>query len=369
MKEIWAKVVQHHQNKAQLIIVELHTQLQNEKCPDQGDICEHLAKRCQMREDLALMGKSVTDENFCTIILSSLPLSYNNYLTSITNQLSPTSIMITIPERTVGTLVIPAFETLITPPKIDPDRLIESLGQEADRRALREKGTKKEKEDVALTTSPDSAGTKKKERPKVKCFNCKKQGHYQKDCWAKGGGKEGQGPKQKRKGADKAAAVDDDDSATAWAAIVRGDNQGKMAGIDHAHLAETDEHADIELYDSSTSHHMSLYCAKFLNYTEILTKNIYAADRRTFKALGKGDIQISVPNGSETTKVLLRDVLYAPAMSATLVSVAKITEAKHSVMFKGAECLIHGPNGKLVGQIPCKNGLYQVNHSVCNVDG
>src|ERR1700731_2747722 len=101
VKEIWAKVVQHHQNKAQLIIVELHTQLQNEKCPDQGDICEHLAKRCQMREDLALMGKSVTDENFCTIILSSLPLSYNNYLTSITNQLSPTSITLTVLERTV----------------------------------------------------------------------------------------------------------------------------------------------------------------------------------------------------------------------------------------------------------------------------
>ena len=86
-----------------------------------------------MREDLALMGESVTDKNFRTIILSSLPLSYDNYGTSITNQLSPTLIMITIPERTIGTLVIPAFETLITPPKIDPDQLIESLGQEANR--------------------------------------------------------------------------------------------------------------------------------------------------------------------------------------------------------------------------------------------
>ena len=86
-----------------------------------------------MQEDLALMGESVTDENFRTIILSSLPLSYDNYLTSITNQLSPTLIMITVPEHTIGTLVIPAFETLIMPPKIDPDRLIESLGQEANR--------------------------------------------------------------------------------------------------------------------------------------------------------------------------------------------------------------------------------------------
>jgi hypothetical protein len=77
---------------------------------------------------------------------------------------------------------------------------------------------------------------------------------------------------------------------------------------------------------------MSPYRAKFLNYTEIPMKNIYAADRRTFKALGKGDIQIS-------------------AMSATLVSIAKVT------------------NGKLIGQIPRRNGLYQVNHGACDIDG
>ena len=34
------------------------------------------------------------------------------------------------------------------------------------------------------------------------CYNCKKKGHISSDCWAKGGGKEGQGPK-KRKGAGK----------------------------------------------------------------------------------------------------------------------------------------------------------------------
>ena len=27
------------------------------------------------------------------------------------------------------------------------------------------------------------------------CYNCKKKGHIKRDCWAKGGGKEGQVPK------------------------------------------------------------------------------------------------------------------------------------------------------------------------------
>jgi hypothetical protein len=34
---------------------------------------------------------------------------------------------------------------------------------------------------------------------KGKCYNCKKTGHYVKDCWALGRGADGKGPKQKEK--------------------------------------------------------------------------------------------------------------------------------------------------------------------------
>ena len=46
------------------------------------------------------------------------------------------------------------------------------------------------------------------------CHNCSKKGHKKADCWAKGGGKEGQGPKQRKgKKTETAtvAAVDEDD--------------------------------------------------------------------------------------------------------------------------------------------------------------
>ena len=51
------------------------------------------------------------------------------------------------------------------------------------------------------------------------CTNCKKKGHSIENCWAKGGGKEGQGPKQKKrskfkkkKGKEKAKAAKDSSS-------------------------------------------------------------------------------------------------------------------------------------------------------------
>ena len=43
-KLVWDAVVNHHQHKAQLIIVELRQKLQNEKCDEKGDIRAHLSK-------------------------------------------------------------------------------------------------------------------------------------------------------------------------------------------------------------------------------------------------------------------------------------------------------------------------------------
>ena len=57
----------------------------------------------------------------------------------------------------------------------------------------------------AAFSATDNKHLKKKN---VECFNCKKKGHYKADCWAPGGGKEGQGLKGKGKLKDgKGAAV------------------------------------------------------------------------------------------------------------------------------------------------------------------
>ena len=39
----------------------------------------------------------------------------------------------------------------------------------------------------------------KKLNEDIECFNCHKKGHKKSDCWAKGGGKEGQGPRSKER--------------------------------------------------------------------------------------------------------------------------------------------------------------------------
>jgi hypothetical protein len=89
-----------------------------------------------MQEDLAQMGEIETDDNFCTIILGSLPASYDTFIMSITNQISPLSHKLKIEVTTISGITIPARNVTVTPPKISPNDLIDIVGQEADRQRM-----------------------------------------------------------------------------------------------------------------------------------------------------------------------------------------------------------------------------------------
>jgi hypothetical protein len=118
---------------------------------------------------------------------------------------------------------------------------------------------------------------------------------------------------------------------------------------------------DIDLYDSGASRHMSGFRHRFIGFVKIDPKPITAADRRSFSAVGKGDIWVNLPNGKEkTSRVLLKDVLYAPAMGVTLVSISRIASAGSTVVFTGNTCQIYDKERKVIGIIQEKSGLYRV---------
>jgi hypothetical protein len=121
---------------------------------------------------------------------------------------------------------------------------------------------------------------------------------------------------------------------------------------------------ETELYDSGASQHMSPFCHWFKNYQTIPPRPITAANKRTFYAIGTGDLQVNIPNGNTITPILLHDTLHAPEMVLTIISIRRITSAGHSITFETKSCQIKNPAGKLIGNIPASlNGLYKVKHS------
>jgi transposase InsO family protein len=134
--------------------------------------------------------------------------------------------------------------------------------------------------------------------------------------------------------------------------------------FDSAMLANTfgDSSYESELYDSGASRHMSPYHHQFINFRVIVPKTIIAADRGTFQATGLGDMRIQMPNGKSTTNILLKDVLYAPRMGLTLVSVSKLAAAGYPTLFLSSFAKVMDGRRRVIAKVPASNGIYRFEH-------
>src|SRR6266581_8006836 len=201
----------------------------------------------------------------------------------------------------------------------------------------------------------------------LQCSNCNKHGHLKADCWAKGGSKEGQGLKRKDKAQDSAATVEENELG-AWAAVEEvsaEEDQGDFVGAAGSPLVRPGRAHDAatKLYDSGASRHMSPFRDRFQTYQAIEPRAISAANKRIFYAIGTGDLRIEVPHGESSTPIILKDVLHAPEMGLTIVSIDRICKAGNSVMFKDDICTIKNKDNKVIGIIPASaNRLYKVKH-------
>jgi len=449
--DIWDTLTREFENKSRTVSVDLRRRLQQERCPDRGDVRAHFNKLRVMREDLAAMGHPPSEDDFYAIIMGSLPPSFDPYISAVNATSS-----------VIGTT-------------LSAEDLMQTVTEEYERRILNARGSKKDSENAAFYTNDGGKGRKAgpSSRKNVECFNCGKKGHYKADCWADGGGKAGQGPKGKGKGKEKEGGGGDKGKETAASAKVGGDSDDEFAWMatlsddddfDHVsddnftlsedellemisstsetdsmpglmdysdleqdndtdddyfdsdseslpdlmgvsdsesewdseddsdeddgykvvysptsksvHNLNTDDEAhttmtsttltsnhslvDIELYDSGASRHMTGYRHRLFNFSPIDPKPITAADKHKFYATGKGDMYVDIPDGESTTKQLLRDVLYAPSMNVTLVSISRIAQAGSTVIFSGTTCRIYNEKRQQLGKVEVQNGLYRV---------
>src|ERR1700678_1094444 len=184
------------QKKSRMISVDLRRRLQQEKCVEKGDVRAHFSKLQTMREDLASMGHPPSDDDMYAIALGSLPPSYDSYISAVSTTSS-----------VLGTT-------------ITADALMTTITDEYDRRLLNSKSGKKEDNAAFHSHEGSTKGRKGGAKKDVECFNCHKKGHYKANCWAEGGGKEGQGPKMKGKAKGKAketaAVVVAEEKVEAW---------------------------------------------------------------------------------------------------------------------------------------------------------
>ena len=189
-KDVWDALKGLYEGRTQLIVVDLRRQIQSLKCGEDDNVRTHFETLANLREQLAVMGTTIPDEEYLSILLSSIPECYDSNILSM------------------------ATHAVLSRTAISATDVVKLITDAYDRRTL-QKG-KKQAQEEALTAN---AGKGKKSKKDLECFNCKKRGHIKADCWAPGGGKEGQGPKKKNQEGAASADQQEQHNIEAWAAI------------------------------------------------------------------------------------------------------------------------------------------------------
>ena len=366
-----------------------------------------------MCEELAAVGVSLSDDEYTSTIIRSLPAHYANYIA----HLSASAHLL---EKT-----------------LKPDDTMRYLTQEYDCLNAGKAESSKGEKGVAFTASSNGSGNRgqKLKRKKGACWNCGGNSHKKDQCPSPSqDGKEkpstsrkdsskdsktGKNQLSTSKGNSANAAEFEEDGAWAACAISSDEEADELfveitdyessdsefwfsetEDDDTPHVAVTSENGAtlvtivaplatksvdepglaaaagpgprdpnrvIELYDSGTTHHPSPYRDRFVTFRPIPPKGFDAANQQSFSATGVGDMLVEVPNGAEASTIQLNEALYSPEVGYTLVSIGRIDDAGCTTTFGKGVCTISAPSGKVLGQIPkTTRGLYKVVHDVSN---
>jgi hypothetical protein len=166
--------------------------------------------------------------------------------------------------------------------------------------------------------------SKKTEKKKFTgaCHNCGKKGHQKRDCWAKGGGKEGQGPRQRRAEEPEANHV------------------GVRFSLSVSRRNE--EHRDMEwILDSGASDHMTGHSSSFTSMKRINSEeHVSLADKTKLKIEGIGSIELIAMVDGKAKSIEIKNVLYIPRIKKNLISIKRLTEKGCRVEFDSKGALI-----------------------------
>ena len=205
--------------------------------------------------------------------------------------------------------------------------------------SLLKKQLNKGKEGKEVTSAMNAAT----EKFKGKCNNCHKKGHKAANCWAKGGGAEGKGPKQNNeKGQAKQA------QATTSHFVLMAAQSGH----------EEDDQVTC-IVDSGASDHMFSNKGIFKCYsTYDRPIQINVAGNTSVPAVGEGEVTIEVVGTGIV--VTLTKVLHVPALkSKNLLSVRRLAEKEVEILVKKNSLVAKKGNNNL---FEAKNigGLYTI---------
>lgn len=183
-KAMWDNLTLVRERRGNQGIISARRRLYRTEAEEGVDIKDDIAKYRTVQEELLMMGSEVTDLEFTVVLIASLPVSWDTFTSSLLGSQRIQAIpgnnndVLEKPMYSsyeVCGILLEEYERRLS--RGDPETVMYSQGR-----------NRSGKRPMMNANKPDSS------QGRVICHNCGKAGHYARDCWSKGGGKEGQGP-------------------------------------------------------------------------------------------------------------------------------------------------------------------------------
>ena len=323
--DVWNTLVGRHQPTGAQGKVDLIWRFWSKRCAEGEPIHEHIGEIRALHAELSDIGIFIEDHMVAILMSKSLPPSYDTYVSSI-------------------------FAGIRDLDQADPNYVANKLFEEEMRR-----GSKSQDANVVVNRN---------------CINCGRNGHLIDDCYSKGGGKEGQGPRQiarrKKLEAEKKKSK----------IVLKDDNDAQLAEQEsfyasHMVLLDTSknifEHSTFYsesqnswIADSGASTHIANRRDIFTSFTPSKgTLNVAGGLTATVEGTGTVCMR-GVVNGILKDFKLI-NVLYVPTTQYCLISGSKLDKAGGRIVYGNGRCSMWNSNGEAIATGTLNGDLYRMN--------
>ncbi|KAJ2925473.1 hypothetical protein H1R20_g11620, partial [Candolleomyces eurysporus] len=314
---MWKQLTQVKESKGRLGILATRRALYRAKAEEGCDMVEHISNMRRLQEELHMMESLVSDEDFVMLLITSLPESWDNYTSSFLGASG-------------------------NQPTLSSHEFIANLIEEDKRR----KGWN----DNAGTAM--QAGKKKGQAKKAsgsgsakECYNCHKKGHVKADCWNKGGGKEGEGPKGRNK--------------TQQASEVNTSLNDVAYMVDATFSARDSSKLDW-FADSCTTSHICTVREAFTTYTPLKNATVSGIGPNPAVTRGRGTVTVNFAVDGKTMQHTLQNVLHVPEAPNCLLSIPRLDESGGWAEMKGGKCTLRDKTSRTIGYGWKVNRMYKL---------
>jgi hypothetical protein len=316
---------------------ELRDRLANAKLKDHLDLDRYIGEFKTGRLRLLEMGLAYTEYDMVHSIIRGLPTtgSWPHFAMLITQNTQDYI------DGQSHAIVPAAPDTLLT-------RVINRLVVECQRiESTRPAGKSGPGSEYCNLAGSASVIHKHEKHPNgVLCTTCGKKSHDHAHCFAKGGGMEGQGPKQlkggKGKGKPELAAIASTSStppAPVPPALPASDAETYIGDLSCATLDRPSaqdfagllNNSFASILDSGTSSHLLKDRDVFWTYEATQARSMRTANHGVLQTKASGDCLVRFTLKGVVTTVKLRDCLHAPSACINLLSVGRMTAAGSKV--------------------------------------